>query len=656
MCGILGVYSKKVKINQELFKNSLELLSHRGPDHQGFFINNEETCAIGHTRLSIIDLDERSNQPMLNEKTESILTYNGEFYNFKEVREELVESGHSFKTNSDTEVFLKSYDEWGMKFLEKVNGFYAGGIHSKDGTIFLIRDRFGIKPLYYYNENDLFIYSSEIKPILNYIEKYKVNKSVLNYYFSYRYNISNETMFQNVKKVPAAHYIEFREGNLKLIKYWDLKSKIQNSSTKSNSIETFNKKFESSIEKRLISDRDVGLYLSGGIDSNAIGTVMANKNAANKSYSISFESIYDESKEILESANLYGFSSTISSINESDFSDYERAQFYLEEPIGDSIVLPTMKLSETSSKDCNVVMSGEGADEILNGYVHHVSLFKEEKVLRYIPKILHGLIPIIFKILPISLINAIFPYPSELGQSGLLKLIEHFKNLTNPFKRIDSLTNIFFGDDFKKYLSDSMQKDKNEHEIKLFIDSNKELSFDKLVTLMDLTFWNPNYTLHRLDKLNMSHSVEARVPFLDHNFAEFVLSLPLSTKMSFRKTKKILRESIAVTNKSKKITNRPKMPFYFPIRELGGDEFEKMLNKYLTCEKLEELNIFKTEAIIELRDKKNLELIEGKRLFIILSFMQWYELFFSEINILDNYRKYQGVTDRSKWSNTLVVV
>lgn len=655
MCGILGVHYLE-DLNKERFMNSLELLTHRGPDHQGYYLDEENKLAIGHTRLSIIDLDPRSNQPMQSEKTGNLLSYNGEIFNFKELRDELILGGVEFVTSSDSEVFLKSYEYWGLEFVDKLNGFFAAAIFDRSqNKLILIRDRFGIKPLYYYNHNNEFIYSSEIKPILNYIKSYELDERQLEYYFSYRYNISTNTLFKGIKQVPLGSFLTFESKKISIQKFWSATSKINFSKNKDIQQEEFNLAFRNAVSLRLNSDKNVGVYLSGGIDSNAIATELKSLGSEVKTFSIGFGEQYDETKEIKKAAEFYGYDSSFFNMSEINLKEYHRAQLFLEEPIGDSIVLPTMKLAELSSSEVSVVMSGEGADEVLNGYVHHVSLFKEEAIRRVLPKSIFNLFCKLFTLMPVWFLNLIFPYPAKLGKSGINKLKVHFSVLENRFLQIDSLINLFFGDEFKKYFSKKI-KINNDHLLENFLNTHKDKTLEESLTLMDLEFWNSNYTLKRLDRLNMSHSVEARVPFLDHKFAEICLRLPLSSKLIGGVTKFILRKSVAKNNNSREIVERPKKPFYFPVYELARDEFMLLLDEYFTYENLKSYNFFNIENIIKLKNKNKLELLEEKRIFVILSFLIWHRIYFSEISIIDEYREYRPCSSRALWSDKPVMV
>lgn len=656
MCGLIGIIENK-KIDQAKFFDSFEMLKHRGPDHQAYHHTEDEHIYIGHTRLAIVDLDKRSNQPMINEQTRTKIVYNGEIYNYIELRKELESVGIKFTTDGDTEVFLKAYDYWGPEFVKKMNGFFSAIIidEKKKRTI-VYRDRMGIKPLYFYKDNECFMCSSEIKPILNYLGNYEMNLSNLHYYFSYRYNMGSETLFKNIMKVEPATYIILQENALSIHKYWDIEKIKRDIVNEKVATSLFDREFSRSVTERSKTTDLTGLYLSAGVDSNAIAAYIPREEQNVESFSIGFDREYDETKQIKKSVEQFNIKANFYNIETEDFKEYEKAIFYLEEPLGDSIILPTLKLSEQASKKCNVCLSGEGADEILNGYVHHVSLFKEERVLKIIPNSLHGLIPYFFKILPMKLLNKIFPYPSDLGKSGVVKLLNHLKSLGRVDTRIDSIINLFYGDELSKFFNEKVTEARNNHELYDYINKNSNRSFMDILTLCDLKFWNTNYTLHRLDRLNMANSVEARVPFMDHRVVETSLRISPYLNIKNNTTKSILRNALKLHGVDKEIINRPKAPFYYPLRELADEKYEELISKYLTSEKLAKVGIFNVKNILSLRTSGSGGLIEEKRIFIIIVFMQWYELYFSQEDLLKKYREYQGHSDRKLWSNKLTYV
>lgn len=634
MCGFLGVIQKNVNLETARFKEALSLLRHRGPDNISFVQKNN--YILGHARLSIIDLNERSNQPMVHLETQTTLLFNGEFYNFKEIREELLHHGVNFKTDSDTEVFLKAYDFWGISFIKKVNGFFSAVIvDKKNNETYLIRDPYGIKPLYYYKSDDSFIFSSEIKPILHLIKSYQLNEKALFYYFSYRYNLLDETMFSDVFRVPHGSYIKFKNSYIEFHRYWDIKDALEKKPTPPlhQRLPSLISAFKDAVEKRLVSDTPLGIFLSAGIDSNSIATFASDKKPDLESYSIKFNGAGDEASEITQCAkHIHISNSQFESV--ASYEDLQKAIFHLEEPLGDTIIIPTYQIAREVSKENKVVLSGEGADEILNGYVHHVSLAKEERLLKFIPKIFIEKISRLIALLPQAIAENLFPYPDKLGKKGLKKLIKHFQYLRSDSKRVRSLVELFFEDEFDIYFQQSFKIRDEDHEIEKFYTKFKELAFLDKLTLQDLTFWNPNYTLQRLDKLTMANSLEARVPFLDPQFSKLILSLP--TKMN-KESKYVQREILRAINSNHPALKNSKTPFYFPVSEMTQQGIKTHFQKIMSEINFEDYPYLKKSSVVALINKEKWELIEGKQMMSFVIFFIWHQLYFSNKNLLSIY-------------------
>ncbi|MCX6707002.1 MAG: asparagine synthase (glutamine-hydrolyzing), partial [Candidatus Woesearchaeota archaeon] len=285
MCGILGFNWD----NKELAKKMLNILDHRGPDDYGLYADSN--VSLGHRRLSIIDLSPKGHQPMSNKEGTVWITFNGEIYNFQEIRKELERKGHKFISDSDTEVIIHSYEEYGTKCLDKFNGMFAFCIYdSKRKLLFLARDRLGKKPLYYYNKNGKFIFASELKAILLHDIKKEVDMNALNKFVTFRYNTDESTMVKDVFKLMQGHYAvyDLKAKKLAIRKWWDIKIDIQNNKSESYFVEKLQKEFKDSVERRLISDVPLGIYLSGGLDSSSIAAMMHELDVPIKSFSVDF--------------------------------------------------------------------------------------------------------------------------------------------------------------------------------------------------------------------------------------------------------------------------------------------------------------------------------------------------------------------------------
>jgi asparagine synthase (glutamine-hydrolysing) len=631
MCGINGIFEKSqtTDLSKSIEKMNT-LLKHRGPDGDGVYI--KDNIGLGHTRLAIIDLSEEANQPFIinNQYT---MVYNGECYNYRELKTDLERKGHNFRTSSDTEVVLRLYIEYGIEFTKKINGIFAIAIHDQiKNRVVLSRDRLGVKPLYFHQSERSIIFSSEIKPILSQTKQFEVNTRELPNYFSYRYVPGDETLFKDIFMLPkSTSMIINAEGKTTTHQYWDLNIDQNNTLSQEDAYDQFNSLFRSSIKKQMVSDAPLGVFLSGGIDSAAIASTAVDYTEKLDTYTMDLNTKHDESTRAKEIADMVGANHHTLKIDKNDFYLYEKAILSLEEPLGDSIIAPTYLLAKEVSKSKKVVLSGEGADEILNGYVHHLVLLNEDKYLKHIPRSLLQLSGKALRHSPQSFIELMFPYPTKLGTSGKLKVAKHLESIDKGFNSYDSLANLYH-DDFKE----SFNINFNNNVIKDFFETSKR-SFSKTLSQVDLMFWNEKYTLARLDKLTMAHGLEARVPFLDHELVEFMLTLPKDMIQKMTRQKLPLRNYLTKQKKlNAEIINRKKQAFFLPPEESYNQrKYKEWIASLINKKTLNNDNIFKAETILSLRDNPAKSLLEHKKLLNIALYMQWKTSFqgFSRENV-----------------------
>lgn len=599
MCGIIGFNWK----DQKLIKRMTDSLQHRGPDSQG--LHTEKNLSLGHRRLSILDLSEKGNQPMQYKNL--IIVHNGEIYNFRELREELKRIGHTFKSQTDTEVILHSYSEWGENCLEKFNGMWAFCIYDKNrNTLFLSRDRFGIKPLYYYFNGEKFIFSSELKAILLHKINLKINNQALNFFFYQKYIGGNQAIFENCYKILPSQNISF-DLNKKTIKkntYFHLEKCIQK--YKKISVQTrimiIKETLLDAVEKRLISDVPIGAFLSGGVDSSLISGIIAKKHRHFDTFSIGFKSTsYDEVK----------FSKIVSKHIKTKHHykylqmDKQLIKFVIEnmdEPLGDPSVLPTYLLSKITKQNVTVSLSGDGGDEIFAGY----DAYQGHIIARYIPKFTIGFLRAIIGLLP----------PSDKKLSIQFKMKRFVRNSDqNINTRHLNWMATFIDKDRKNLLRNN------------FISSN-EFTYTKnrkdltSIQLNDIHNYMAEDILKKVDLASMLNSLEVRVPFLDHRLVPVVLSLPDKYKIRFLKTKWILKK-IAKSYLPNKIINRRKKGFTVPISQWIKQS--NLIKDYLTQNKYYKHNKFDKKYVLSLlnshiRNKKD----NSRQLWLIFVFNYWF--------------------------------
>jgi len=557
MCGIAGILNfDQSKINPELANGIKKSLEHRGPDFSKVDYINENVALI-HTRLSIIDLDQRSNQPMHSKDKRFSIVFNGEIYNFREIRKTLEEKGVRFITDGDTEVLLEGFVHYGSKILDLLRGQFAFAIYdSLKGSFFLARDRVGIKPLYFSLLDDVFIFSSELKAIeMSGIIPFNADYDSYISYLRHLSVPSCNTGNKNISKLEPGQYLVInKEKSILKNQYWDPFSfEVDHSITENEAILKIEELLFESVEYRKVSDVEVGLFLSGGLDSSLIGKIMnKDTNSDVKSFNIDYQEHFQgyegEVDEARFAASHIGVNLIEDKIQYSDFKEIiDNYSFYQDDLIGDEVGIPLYFLGK-SAKDngIKVVQVGEGADELFYGYDHWIRFMKLNNFLRPITK---------------SRSNS-FNFKNHRGNmlSNILLNRTSFAGGVLGFN-LPEINNLLF---------EGITQD---YELIHFVDnkwdeyfSNKNSYLSKWMTLIDLQIRLPELLLMRMDKLVMQSSIEARVPFLDHKLIEFVLSVPESIIFDKNNTKPLLKK-VASKHISKEIFNRKKQGFRAPVGE-----------------------------------------------------------------------------------------
>ena len=557
MCGIAGIVNfDQSKINPELANGIKKSLEHRGPDFSKVDYINENVALI-HTRLSIIDLDQRSNQPMYSKDNRFSIVFNGEIYNFREIRKTLEEKGVRFFTDGDTEVLLEGFVHYGSKILDLLRGQFAFAIYdSLEGSFFLARDRVGIKPLYFSLFDEVFIFSSELKAI----EKSRIIPFSADYdsYVTYLRHLSvpsSSTGNKNISKLEPGQYLVIdKEKSILKNKYWDPFSfEVDHSITENEAILKIEELLIESVKYRKVSDVEVGLFLSGGLDSSLIGKIMSkDTNSDVKSFNIDYQEHFQgyegEVDEARFAASHIGVNLIEDKIQYSDFKEIiDNYSFYQDDLVGDEVGIPLYFLGK-SAKDngIKVVQVGEGADELFYGYDHWIRFMKLNNLLRPITKSR----------------SSSFNFKSHRGNM-----------LSNILLNRTSFAGGALGFNLPEINNLLVEGITSEYELIHFVDnkwddyfSNKNSYLSKWMTLIDLQIRLPELLLMRMDKLVMQSSIEARVPFLDHKLIEFVLSVPESIIFDKNNTKPLLKK-VASKHISEEIFNRKKQGFRAPVGE-----------------------------------------------------------------------------------------
>jgi len=623
MCGICGFNFE----DKKLLTSMADEIKHRGPNAAGYF--TDKGISLGSRRLSIIDLSKAGNQPIYNEDKSIALVYNGEIFNFQGLRQKLIEKGHSFKSNTDSEVIVHAYEEYGVDCLKYFNGFWGFALYdSKKKILFISRDRLGLKPLYYYYDGKKFVFASEIKAILKYAAlKRAINLDALSYFLTYRYIPSDMTIFNGISKLKPAHYalLDLKTGKLKINKYWEMS--FDETGKKDSEIEKeIIALLKDSVEKRLISDVPLGAYLSGGIDSSSIVAMMKNFSDEINTYSLAFEhdKIGNELEHAKKVSELFGTRHKEITINADIIKDLGKIVWHLDEPMSDPAAVPVYYLSKEAKKSVTVILTGDGADELFAGYDQYKFLSMGYKM-RFLPKPIKRIIPNSARLIPKALLNKIYKYSSATGSQmfdRLGKMIIDVNN--NKAKAYADVVGIF--DDEEKQSLLKFKFDYHYDEINKNFFSKGD--FIKQLTYFDVKNYLAEDLLMKPDKMCMAHGIEARVPYLDYRLVEYSFSIPSSLKLRNNTTKYILKKALR-NYLPKEVLHRKKQPFHMPLDEWFSrglkDYFFELLNEPINSK------LFDKNYIKKIFDNyNNSKLYYGRQLWSLGIFNIWYKVFIEE--------------------------
>lgn len=617
MCGIIGFNFE----DRALAKKMLDLTEHRGPDDQALFKSNGFT--LGMNRLSIIDL-KKGIYPIHNEDQTIFLVFNGEIYNYLELKSKLEKKGHKFCTDCDAEVIVHLYEKYGTQFLKYLNGMFAIAVlDTEKNKLFLARDRLGIKPLYYFFEDDRFAFSSEAKSILLMDIEKKVNNRALSYYLTFRCNSSSETMFKNIYKLKPGYCLEYSDKGIRVHKYWDfnIKNTHKNQDRIQKEIVT---RLKSSIKKRMMSDVPLGAYISGGIDSGSIVAIMSQfSQEPVKTFSVLFD---EEKEEKLSGARF------LAQHYETDHHELVIGQdsakllpnivWHTDEPLCDPTCIPMYLLAQESKKKVSVVLTGDGSDEQFAGY-EQFKIIMMHNYAKKIPLLVRTIIPPVIKSIPKQVLNSGFKYASALGDKGIERF-SRFITTNNKTESYLSVVSIF--DEKEKF---NLLKEYSDDQVK-FIEkkfASKKRYLNQLLRV-DLELMLAEGILMKTDKSTMGWSTEARVPFLDHNLWEY--SMQIDSKLKLRRgiDKYILRKSLSQIV-PKKVTSRKKDRFFVPIDSWLQGEFGEIAKQMLSKKEIAKTGVFKHSQVRKiLNDFKNSRLYYSRQLWALLCFQMWHKIYF----------------------------
>jgi asparagine synthase (glutamine-hydrolysing) len=634
MCGLSGFVDTNGICDIKILKNMTNELSHRGPDAEGFFFeeNNKSTIGLGHRRLSVLDLSKNGNQPLYF--NENVIIYNGEIYNFLEIKEELEKLNYTFDSNSDTEVILKAYDKWGINCVNKFIGMFVIIIYDKKKEkIILIRDRAGVKPLYYYHHNGLFMFASELKSFhKNPNFKKDIDMQGLNLFFKYGYILEPFSIFKFTRKLRSGHYIEYNliNNQIRETKYWDVadtyNKKKLDISFKDASLE-MERLLKSAFQYRTVSDVPVGVFLSGGYDSSIVTAILQKSSQKKiKTFTVGFDD---------QNVNEANYAKDVANFLQTEHYEYycskndaleifpKLANIY-DEPFGDPSSIPTVLLSNFARKYVTVSLSADGGDEIFGGYSKYLTvtkyrgIFKGNENLRIITN---------FFLEKIKFEN--FPFLKNIKNFNTkYAFIKALIKNKNPIELMKILSYIFSDVEINKlFRTENVNNIITNYENNIInFENNDDLN---ILLAVDFKTYLSDNILVKVDRATMNSSLEGREPLLDHRVIEFCSLLPSDFKIK-KNISKFLLKDISHKYVPENFLNRPKMGFVPPLLQWLKNDFSEFMDSFFNQNFLRKQKILDQEYILSLYK----DFVNGKnenlgKIWLLIIFFNWYKRWFS---------------------------
>ena len=615
MCGICGFTGKKEERNSEILTAMMNKIIHRGPDSAGQYI--DDGISLGFRRLSIIDL-ENGSQPMKNAAEDIVVVFNGEIYNYKEIKAELIEKGYKFQNNSDTECLIHGYEEYGTDLVKHLRGMFAFVIwDKKNKTAFGARDHFGIKPFYYSVINKNLVFGSEIKSILEYpgYEK-SVNLEALQAYLTFQYSVLPETFFKGIFKLMPGHYMVFKDGKIDIKRYWEPTYEPEEGLTLDDWVNRIDEATKNSVDYHMISDVEVASLLSSGVDSS----YLVARYSGTKTFTVGFENDgyaeIDYAKRLSKKLDLENYEKTITP--EEYWKVLPSVQYHMDEPLADASCVALYFVDREAAKQVKVVLSGEGADEFFGGY----NIYHEPFSLKPFKKI---------------------PKPIKAVMKGIASIAPNIKGKNYIIRGCTPLRKRFVGNAFRfnekevarvMKLPSGMPDKYIEKITGKFYDKAEKAGYDDVTKMqyIDMNFWLIGDILLKADKMSMAHSLESRVPFLDKELFETARKIPTEFKINDKTTKYAFREC---ANKylPKEVASKKKLGFPVPIAKwLRQDDYYEKIKTAFNSENAKQF--FNIDELNKLIDRHKAGKSDfSKKSWTVYMFLIWYDIYFGDAGI-----------------------
>ena len=612
MCGFAGyIHNYGTFDKEEVIHKMADRIKHRGPDDAHYYI--DDGIALGFRRLSIIVL-EGGRQPILNEDGSLVLLFNGEIYNYQELREELIKAGHVFTTKTDSETILHGYEEYGKKILDRLRGMFAFIIWNKNTKeLFGARDIFGIKPFYYYKKGKEFMFGSEIKSFLSHpnFEK-ELDEDMIPLYLSYEYSPDERTIFKNVFKLPGAHCFTYKNGELKVERYYKIEYKIEDDKSLEYWEDAITKEFTESVSMHQIADVEVGCFLSSGVDSSYVVKEISKGTKKVKTFSVGYEEEkYSELPYAQDFSNVIGVPNIANKVSADEFFDaVPEIQYYMDEPLPNPSEIPLYFLAKNARRYVKVVLSGEGADELFGGYPMYLAGGHFDHYSHKVPRPVRKVLGTVAK-----------HCPNFKGKNFLVR------GAMEPYQRFMRANYVFQSAERQKFLKRPIASKVPEEYSKRYFDEVSNLDEPTQLQYVDMHTWMIYDILLKADRMSMANSLELRVPFLDKKMLELSTRIP-SRYRAANETTKIALRGAAIKQLPERTANKKKLGFPVPLNDwLREDKYYNKVKAAFQSDIAEKF--FVTSELMKLLDDhKSGKALNMQKIWSFYTFILWYEQFF----------------------------